>query len=175
MDAHGCWIPHKVANLNGYVQIQLPLDGDWDSGRRANEYAHRVAWVHEHGTLIPANLTIDHVHARECRSRACCNPVHIELVTIGENVRRGTGPTAANARKTTCDHGHPLEGYNVYIHKGKRQCQTCRREHTRRAQRATRARNPGMVRERQRLYAARYRAQEEYVERVVQVAERIVE
>ena len=33
-------------------------------------------------------LTLDHVYERGCRSKACCNPAHLEPVTSGENTRR---------------------------------------------------------------------------------------
>ena len=60
---------------------------------------------------IPAGAVLDHL----CRVRHCVNPAHLEAVTIGENVLRGTGPTAVHARKTHCNRGHPLAGENLLV------------------------------------------------------------
>ena len=48
---------------------------------------------------------------------------HIDPVTAEENVRRGEGPTAVNARKARCHRGHPLDYVDS---QGARQCSTCR-------------------------------------------------
>lgn len=67
-----------------------------------------------------------------CRVRHCVNPAHMEPVTIRQNVLRGEGNAAQNARKTHCVHGHPLEGDNLKVTpKGWRVCLTCRRERKR--------------------------------------------
>lgn len=47
--------------------------------------AHRFAWEHYNGQLVPAGLQLDHL----CRNRRCINPLHLEPVTAQENVRRG--------------------------------------------------------------------------------------
>ena len=71
---------------------------------------------------IPKGLVIDHL----CRNRACCNPLHLEVVTSGENVRRGEGPCARNARKTQCKHGHEFTAENTYITPAnERRCRIC--------------------------------------------------
>ena len=75
---------------------------------------HRLAWEATHGA-IPPNKQIDHVKARGCLSRACCNPDHLEIVTLKENVLRGDSITAENARKLRCINSHPLDGGNLYI------------------------------------------------------------
>jgi hypothetical protein len=64
---------------------------------------HRVAYELWVGP-IPEGLTIDHVKARGCMSRACFNVEHLEPVTIGENIRRGD--TGHYARSTQCKRGH---------------------------------------------------------------------
>jgi hypothetical protein len=80
-------------------------------------------------------LTLDHL----CRNKACVNPAHLEPVTNRENVLRGVGLSAENARKTHCKRGHPLSGDNVVVSKGgrKRRCVAC--ERLRDAGRTTRA------------------------------------
>jgi hypothetical protein len=72
-------------------------------------------------------LTLDHLKDK-CISRACCNVDHLEEVTSKENVLRGNGLTALNARKTHCLNGHKLSGDNLYIACGKRHCKECRRQ-----------------------------------------------
>lgn len=86
--------------------------------------AHRFAYERENGP-IPVALTIDHL----CRNRACVKVEHLEAVTLTENVRRGNGVSARNARKTNCVHGHLLPGAKREGPNGpiKRRCVVCRR------------------------------------------------
>ena len=90
--------------------------------RRVGLAAHRIMYEAEHGT-IPKGLQIDHL----CRNRWCCNPAHMEAVTSRENTLRGMGPSALNARKTHCVHGHPLSGENLRREGRKRRCKECGR------------------------------------------------
>lgn len=78
---------------------------------------HRVRYEKEVAP-IPAGLVIDH----KCRNRACCNPAHLEVVTIRENILRGDGLAARNARKTRCPQGHE---YDFVNNRGNRCCLTC--------------------------------------------------
>lgn len=93
---------------------------------------------------IPEGLELDHL----CRVRACVNPDHFEAVTHEENILRGVSPTAINARKTHCDHGHKFTPENTYVRPSNtrtRECRICRRESVRRAEakkRAARAERP---------------------------------
>jgi len=94
--------------------------------------AHRWAYEHYIGP-IPAGLQIDHL----CRVRRCVNPKHLEAVTQRENILRGTGATAANARKTVCKRGHAFAPANTMLvnRKGKteRRCKECNRMYVKRA------------------------------------------
>ncbi len=63
--------------------------------------AHRYAYEALVGP-IPEGLTLDHL----CRTRACVNPAHLDPVTNRENVLRGVGLSAQNARKDRCRNGH---------------------------------------------------------------------
>ena len=101
------------------------------AGKRI-QLAHRVAYELFVGP-IPSGLHLDHL----CRNRACVNPEHLEPVSRRENILRGTGPTAANARKTHCVHGHSLD--DAIAMNGSRVCRTCKNA-ARRARRATLAR-----------------------------------
>ena len=109
-----CWEWTASTQTQGYGQTTY-------SGRRW--LAHRVAYELMVGP-IPEGLTLDHL----CRNRICVRPGHLEAVTNRENVLRGEGTTAVNARKTQCDHGHPYTPENTYTRQdGTRECRTCRR------------------------------------------------
>lgn len=110
----GCWDWHGGKSDRGYGSISL-------DGR--SHQAHRVSYELYVGP-IPDGLQIDHL----CRNRGCINPAHLEPVTCRENVRRGEGPSAVNATRTHCKHGHPLSGDNLRISRnGKRRCRACAR------------------------------------------------
>jgi hypothetical protein len=83
--------------------------------------AHRYAYELLVGP-IPDGLHIDHL----CRVHRCVNPDHLEAVTNRENVLRGEGPTAINAAKTHCIHGHEFTPENTITNRlGHRWCRTC--------------------------------------------------
>lgn len=118
----GCWLWTR-GRANGYGMATLP--------QGVHDWAHRVAYVLLRGP-IPRHLQVDHL----CRTRACVNPWHMELVTPRENRRRGASPTAINGRKTLCPKGHPLAGLNLstaHLRHGQRACLACTRERQRRA------------------------------------------
>lgn len=83
--------------------------------------AHRVSYeifIEE----IPQGFLIDHL----CRNRACVNPWHMEVVTNKENVLRGFGACAVNARKTHCKYGHKFSDKNNYYYpNGRKDCRIC--------------------------------------------------
>lgn len=73
---------------------------------------------------IPEGYHVDHL----CRNPPCVNPAHLEAVSCRENVLRGVGTAARNARKTHCIHGHPLTGGNLRVNnRGHRVCVVCNR------------------------------------------------
>ena len=73
---------------------------------------------------VPVGLDLDHL----CRNRWCCNPDHLEPVTRRENVLRGAGLAAMEAKKTHCDRGHGLPALTG----ARRICTECRRMRYRR-------------------------------------------
>src|SRR3990167_1572712 len=114
-----CWLWTASQWGGGYGQF-------WDGSR--NVVAHRFAYELLVGS-IPDGLEIDHL----CRVRNCVNPLHLQPVTTRENTLRGEGPSAINAVRSECIHGHAFSPSNTYISKdGKRSCRTCRRHSTRR-------------------------------------------
>jgi hypothetical protein len=83
--------------------------------------AHRHVYEAARGP-IPAGLTVDHL----CRSRACVNPDHFEIVTLGENARRGRGNAVTSEQRRTathCKRGHEFTGARVP--NGRRKCEEC--------------------------------------------------
>ncbi|WP_375791707.1 HNH endonuclease signature motif containing protein [Actinoplanes campanulatus] len=89
--------------------------------------AHRYSYESLIGP-IPDGLTIDHL----CRNRPCINPDHLEPVTQAENNRRvpvevrRLSARVPRPPRTTCKHGHPLSGENLYVSPGgHRACRTC--------------------------------------------------
>lgn len=114
----GCWEWQGGMNLRtGYGSLYV--------GGYKTVLVHRYSYQHYKGE-IPAGLAIDHL----CRNRKCANPDHLEAVTLGENVLRGVGVTAVNARKTHCHKGHEFTPENTYVAptKGGRDCRECRYE-----------------------------------------------
>ncbi|HEY5986999.1 MAG TPA: HNH endonuclease signature motif containing protein [Streptosporangiaceae bacterium] len=103
---------------------------DWTAGKDDKGYGrvgwggrtllvHRVAYELAVGPIGP--LTIDHL----CRRPPCCNPDHLEPVTIRENTARGLHVSATALRTNRCIHGHEYTPENTYWWKGERQCRTC--------------------------------------------------
>lgn len=116
----GCWPWTGFINHGGYGLFSEKVNR-----RKRMLRAHRAVYELMVGP-IPEGLTLDHL----CRNRRCVRPSHLEPVTRAENVLRGEGLGAANARKTRCHKGHELTEANTGIRTktGWRSCLTCRRE-----------------------------------------------
>lgn len=124
-DPNACWlwVGCSVKSSNGHLLYgQLRTNG-----RRIQ--AHRFSYELHYGVKVPPDMTIDHVKARGCASTLCVNPHHLEIVTNKTNILRGDGPTARNARRASCIHGHPFNKENTYERStGGRDCRACSRE-----------------------------------------------
>lgn len=114
--ADECWLWNGPRNSEGYGTFYV-------DGRVPG--AHRYAYEQTIGP-IPPGLQLDHL----CRNTSCVNPSHLEPVTGRENILRGQGVAARNARKTHCKRGHEFTPENTYIFPNGRwrQCRTCMRE-----------------------------------------------
>ncbi len=111
----GCWDYMGTKGNNGYGCL-------WHDGH--STFAHRFAYQLFVGP-IPEGLEIDHL----CRNRKCVNPDHLETVTKKENLLRGIGFGAINARKTHCPNGHAYDTSNTrYDYRGYRYCRACSRQ-----------------------------------------------
>lgn len=105
-----CWIFDGALFNNGYGHMRVE-GKDW--------VAHRYYYEFYVGP-IPDGLVVDHL----CRVRACCNPEHLEVVTIQENnVRSGLVK-----RKTHCSRGHSYENARKKPNGAVAQCSECLRE-----------------------------------------------
>ncbi len=116
---NGCWTWRGTRNQFGYGQV-------WFKGKFHT--VHRLVYRLLVG-FIPKKLTLDHI----CRNRPCCNPSHLEPVTLRENILRGESPCARHARQTHCAKGHALSLDNLAkCELPYRRCLACRTEKNRR-------------------------------------------
>ncbi len=77
-DETGCWEWQKHTDKKGYGQIKYKGKAHW---------VHRIAYAILIGP-IEDGMSIDHNYEAGCRSKACCNPSHLEAVTLSENTKR---------------------------------------------------------------------------------------
>lgn len=108
----GCWLWTAALNAYGY--------GVFRPTQAFQVKAHRYAYEQLVGE-IPEGLHLDHL----CRNTRCVNPAHLDPVTSRVNTLRGVGPSAHNAQKTHCIHGHPFDAANTYHVDGRRRCRAC--------------------------------------------------
>lgn len=123
----GCWLWTGASNYTGY---------GFTSVNHKSVLAHRRAYTALVGP-IAEEMSIDHL----CRTRACVNPAHLEVVTLAENNRRAVaaireGRAAPRPKAEKCQRGHPFTPENIYVHGGRRRCIACARERQRQDRRA---------------------------------------
>jgi len=113
-----CWNWKGLLD-NGYGMFSLTHD----KKVRAHRFSYQIMVCE-----IPEDKVIDHL----CRNRACVNPEHMEVVTLKENILRGEGITAVNAKKTHCIRGHEYTPENtIKQNKNGRKCRECTRANQR--------------------------------------------
>lgn len=109
----GCWLWGASTSDTGYGSFALVGVG---------HNTHRLAFE----TLkapVPDGCVIDHI---VCDTKACVNPDHMTPTTNRANVIRSPFMVAQMAR-THCPAGHPYQGNNLILRRGKRECRTCKR------------------------------------------------
>lgn len=124
-----CWVWLGSLANDGYGRFRFE-GKQW--------YAHRLAYELWFG-LVADGFELDHL----CRNRACVLPTHLEPVTRRTNILRGEGAPAQNARRESCINGHLLDGDNLQIRGGRRQCRACHRQRQREYKRRLRERRKG--------------------------------
>ena len=124
----GCWDWLGMRSGYGLIKRDYPA--------RGLTMAHRVIYESVYGP-IPNGLVLDHL----CTNRLCVRPDHLEPVTNAENILRGVGPPAHNARKTHCKRGHGLPPARMKNGVLVRVCRICSNANAR----ARRARSPRSV------------------------------
>lgn len=99
----GCLLIDGVKDKDGYARFWV---NEISKGLRA----HRVAYLHRHGS-IPVGMVIDHL----CRERSCVNPDHLDAVPQVVNYARGNRPRSSPlfVAKSHCKRGHPRSGDNL--------------------------------------------------------------
>jgi hypothetical protein len=123
--ADDCWYYNKPSTAQGYGQLLWKEIG-------VSKLSHRMAYELTYGE-IPDGYVIDHechnrdpycVSGKQCKHRACCNPIHLVAKTLGENVR--AAHIGRRVIKTHCPHGHEFTQENtLIISDGRRQCRKC--------------------------------------------------
>lgn len=111
-----CWTWRGCVNSKGYGCI-----GAGKKGRTA--LVHRVAVIVRDGDLAD-DLTVDHL----CGNKRCVRPDHLDVVTAGENMRRGLAVRGYHVGGR-CGAGHLLTEANIYRHpRGQLVCRICARQ-----------------------------------------------
>lgn len=120
-----CWPWTGPTNVKGYARLRMRRKG------MAYYPATRLAWEIHNDKAWPVGKFACH----SCDNPTCVNPAHIWPGSIADNyldaVAKGRvrGAPVDNALKLACAKGHPLEGANLIIIRGKwRRCRTCQRE-----------------------------------------------
>lgn len=100
---HQCWLGHYKNPQNASIF--------WDA-RHMNVL--RAIYQHFFGACVVKDLVLEHhwgpdeYGLKGCHNSECHNPLHVRIVTQGENALSGNSPSAINARKTHCNNNHPL-------------------------------------------------------------------
>lgn len=109
--ANGCIIWTGAGDRYGRVWVMGCMLG-----------AHRAAYWMSLGNLTHG-LQVDHI----CGVTLCVNPEHLRELTPRANTLRNGGPTALNATKTHCIHGHEFTPENTRNGPKGRDCRACER------------------------------------------------
>ena len=118
-----CWLWTGSLTSEGYGKMRA-------DGRE--QYIHRLSYELTNGP-VPDGLVVDHL----CRVRHCCNPEHLEAVTLKENTLRGEAPSIKTFLTDVCAKGHSMDDAAVTRRhgvEGGRRCRKCAAETNARAE-----------------------------------------
>jgi hypothetical protein len=119
---NGCWEWNRGAHVTGYGRLvhSDPIGTDY-----RGTYAHRVAYMLFVGP-IPGGMTVDH----KCFNRRCVNPAHLQLLSKERNSSKKQSDRLGVDVVTlgeNCRRGHRVTNENLYVdHKGRSRCRLCR-------------------------------------------------
>jgi hypothetical protein len=119
-----CWPWKRAVGSHGYGALTVESK-PW--------LAHRLAYTLLVGP-IPKGLTIDHL----CQNKVCVNPCHMEVVTRGENARRGEPNRQVRSgggwmrQRDACANGHEYVPGSYRMWRGARVCKACANANRRR-------------------------------------------
>jgi hypothetical protein len=124
-----CW-PWLGRKTHGYGKFAF-------SG---GQLAHRFAYELAYGP-IPSGLVVEHVcHTTDlscfglsaaCPHRCCCNPAHLELLSVAENNRAAHRGGSPQNGIPTCGRGHLLTPDNMRMEGTRRRCVRCQSDYLR--------------------------------------------
>ncbi len=109
-----CWVWQGFIGKSGYARLFI------EKGKGKRKFVHRYSYENFVGK-IPDDLTLDHI----CRNRKCCNPTHLQPVTIKQNTLLGIGFAPKNKAKSHCRNGHEYSESNTYHVRNERACKIC--------------------------------------------------
>lgn len=96
-----CWNWNEYLDTGGYGRVWVP-------SLRREVKSHRVAWELRNGQ-IPSGIFVLH----RCDNRRCCNPSHLFIGTIADNVRDCIRKGRTNQVKGERVYGSRLNGEKV--------------------------------------------------------------
>ncbi len=122
LNSNGCWEWQGNRLKSGYGRIKVRRLAS------SNIQVHRLAAYLWKGFKLESPLDICH----SCDNPPCFNPDHLfegsRLINVQDCIRKGR--MHAGKTQKVCPQGHEYTEANTYIYEGKRQCVTCKREHT---------------------------------------------
>lgn len=103
----GCWLWTGHVQNAGYGMTSFST---------GSQLVHRWSFEYVMGIKIPDGMTIDHL----CKNKLCVNPLHMEVVTRAENIRRAglNGVSKISSEKTHCPSGHSYEDFGILYKNG---------------------------------------------------------